>query len=442
MKRFFTFSVCAAMVLGAVAQTQIKAPDLESLRKDVAKSDADIANPKKMENPKTWVQRAEKFVSVYDKATMGASQGMHKAIFATLTKSKTTEKVGDTEYEVLVFPTIDFYFDQKDQLALWKEKETAIERPLSQAYLAYLKAVELDVKGAQAKKIKEGLTTLAAKLRTEGVNVYTENDYKSAQQYFIESVEASRHPLVGKLDTIIAYYAGVVSLNENVLDYDNAIRYLTLCIDNEYFDDGSVYPSLAKAYESKGDSIAREQTLTEGFVKFPTNQAILIELINLYLSAGENEDKVIAYLKKAQENEPGNATLYFAEATLYEKLKRLDDAERMYIRTIEVDSTSYNGYYNLGALYYNKAVEYIKESSEIKDWRSPQIKELKEKANEEFKRSLIPFKKAHELQPNDKSALENVKNIYFLFRDESGEMMDLYNSYNEKFTKLREGSDK
>ncbi|MDR0565524.1 MAG: hypothetical protein LBG47_00565 [Prevotellaceae bacterium] len=436
MKKFFTFSVCAAMVFGAMAQTQLKAPNLESLRKEIAKSDADIANPKKVEKPKTWVQRAEKFVSVHDKATMGASQNMHKAIFAAMTKEKTTATVGGTEYEVLVFPTIDLYFD-KDQLVLWKEKETAVDRPLSQAYLAYLKAVELDVKSAQAKKIAVGLTALALKLRIEGVNAYTGEDYKSAQQYFIESVEASRHPLVGQIDTTIAYYAGVVSLNESLLDYDNAIRYLTLCIDNAYLDDGNAYSTLAKAYAGKGDSIAQEQTLTEGFVKFPTNQAILIDLINLYLNSGANEDKVIAYLKKAQENEPTNATLYFAEATLYEKLKRLDDAERMYIKTIEVDATSYNGYYNLGALYYNRAVEYIKEAGEIKDWKNPKIKELEAKANAEFKRSLEPFIKAHEVQPNDKYALENVKNIYFRFREESKEMMDLYNSYNEKYTSLQ-----
>jgi tetratricopeptide (TPR) repeat protein len=425
------------MVFGAAAQIQIKVPNFESLRKEIAKSDEDIANPKKMGNPKTWVQRAEKLISIYDKSTMGASQGMVKAIFAPLTKETIPETVGDTEYEVLIFPTINLYFNQKDALVLWKEKETVIERPLSQAYLAYLKAAELDTEGRQAKKIKEGLVNLATKLRAEGVNAYTGNDYELAQRYFAESVEASYHPLVGVIDTMIAYYAGVLSLNEGILDYDNAVRYLKLCVDNGYFDDGNVYPNLAKAYSGKGDSVAQEQVLTDGFIKFPTNQAILIELINLYLSAGENEDKVIAYLKKAQENEPNNATLYFAEATLYEKLKRTDDAERMYIRTVEVDPSSYNGYYNLGALYYNKAVEYIKEAGEIKDWRSPQIKELEAKANVEFKRSLIPFKKAHELQPDDKYALENVKNIYFRFRDESPEMMDQYNLYNDKYTKLQ-----
>jgi tetratricopeptide (TPR) repeat protein len=438
MKRILMLSACAVMAFTAVAQTQIKVPNLESLRKDIAKSDADTANPKKKENPKTWIQRAETFISVYDKSTMGAAPNMLKAIFATLPHNTTTETIDGVEYEVLGFPNIDLYFDQRDLMVLWKEKETAAERPLSQAYLAYLKAIELDVKGAQTKKVREGLTALATKLRSEGVNVYTNNDYKAAQQYFIESVEASHHPLVGRLDTIIAYYAGVVSLNENVLDYDNAIHYLQLCLDNSYyFEDGSVFANLAKAYQGKGDTIKQEQLLTEGFSKFPTNQAILIELINLYLTSGEDATKVIPYLKRAQENEPTNSTLYFAEATLYEKLKMMEDAERMYLKTIEVDTNSYNAYYNLGALYYNKAVEYIKEAGEIKDWRSPKIKELEATANVEFKRSLTPFLRAHELQPNDKYALENVKNIYFRFRDESPEMMAKYNEYNEKYLKLQ-----
>jgi tetratricopeptide (TPR) repeat protein len=429
-----------AFAATAQQQIQIKVPNLESLRKDVAKSDADIANPKKKENPKTWTKRAEMFVSVYDKSTMGAVQGMHKAIFlATLPHEQKTETLADATYEVLAFPNIDLYFDSTTgALTLWKEKESAVDQPLSQAYAAYMQAIELDAKGSQSKKMKEGLAMLATKLRIEGLNAYTQADYKFAQQCFIKSVDALNHPLVGRLDTLIAYYAGVVSLNESLNDYNNAIRYLTICLNNSYFDDGSVYSSLARAYKGLDDSIKQEQMLTEGFVRFPQNQAILIELINLYLNSGEDATKVIPYLKKAQENEPTNATLYFAEATLYEKLKMMDDAERMYRKTLEVDPNSYNAYYNLGALYYNKAVEFVKESGEIKDWRSPRIKELEALANTEFKRSLEPFLKAHELQPNDKFALENVKNIYFRFREESPEMMNKYNEYNDKFTKLQQ----
>ncbi|MGL4363915.1 MAG: tetratricopeptide repeat protein, partial [Bacteroidales bacterium] len=134
--------------------------------------------------------------------------------------------------------------------------------------------------------------------------------------------------------------------------------------------------------------------------------------------------------------EPTNATLLFAEATLYEKLKMLDDAERMYLQTLKVDSASYNACYNLGALYYNKAVEAIKESNGIKDWQSPKIKELEESANLQFKNALPYFEKAHKLQPNDKYSLENVKNICYRFRDESVEMKMRYEAYNDKLKNM------
>ncbi len=440
MKRLLLLSACAMFSLAVAAQVQIKVPNLESMQKDIDKSNEDIANPKKESNPKTWISRAEMFVGVYDKSTMGASQGMHKTIFATLTKKKKTETIADKEYEVLVFPSINLYFEAAGGLAFWKETQKVTEAPLSDALDAYLKAIELDTKGSNAKKIKQGLEQLSQKDRAEGVNAYTQLDYKTAQRYFMESVQASMNPLVGRLDTIIAYYAGLMSLMDEVKDYDNAIVYMKICAENNYFEDGDVCLRLAKGYEGKGDKEMQEKTLVDGFMKFPKNQGILIELINMYLTAGDDAMKVLPYLHQAQENEPNNATLFFAEATLYEKLGKLDDAERIYLKTIEVDPTNYNAYYNLGALYYNKGVEYINKANSIKDWKDPKIKELENQSLVEFKKALDPFIKAYELHPQDKVVLENVKNIYFRLRNDSKEMMEEYNKYNDKFQQLQDAA--
>ncbi|MDR3328512.1 MAG: hypothetical protein LBS63_00180 [Prevotellaceae bacterium] len=437
MKRFFTLSVCCAAVTFAAQAQEIKVPDIESLRKDVVKLNADTANPKKKESPKTWIARGEKLVKVYDKATMSAAPNMHKAIFSALTKNTASEKVADQQYDVLVFPSIKLYFDSLGVLAFWKETTSAVDQPLSQAYASYLRAIALDAQGKQAKKEKEALSDLAAKLRAEGANAYAGGSLKLAQRYFVEAVEAARHPLVGRLDTSVAYYAGLMSLTAEALNYEDAIRYFKLCIDNSYTADGSIYSSIAKAYEGVGDSVSRKQALLDGFAKFPSNQAILIELINLYMSSGEDPIRIIDLLKRAQELEPSNATLYFAEGMLYEKLKMPEDAERIYLKTVEVDSSNYNAYYNIGALYYNKAVEYTKELTEIKDYKSPKIKELKGKVNDELKRALRPFVRAYELQPNDKFALENIKNIYYHFSGESKEMADKFKEYNEKLMQLQ-----
>jgi len=439
MKRLLLLSTSVLLSLAAAAQAQqIKLPNFEAMQKDVEKSNADIANPKKMDNPKTWVSRGEMFMSIYDKSTIGASTGTPMAVFATLKGEKKQTKIGDNSYQTLVLPNIEMYFNQGSLLACWKETKTVVDDALSQALASYLKAVELDAKGGSTKQIKQGLEQLARKNRAEGANAYALRDYKTAQKRFMESVQASRHPLVGQLDSVIAYYAGLMSLMDDVKDYGNAITYMKLCIDNEYYEDGDVYLRLAKAHELLGSKEAQEKALVDGFMKFPKNQSILIELINMYLTSGDDPTKVLPYLHQAQENEPTNSTLFFAEATLYEKLGKMDDAERLYLKAIEVAPTSYNPYYNLGALYYNRGVEYVKQASAIKDWRDPKINELEDQANAEFKRALAPFVKAHELQPNDKFALETVKNIYFRFRNESAEMMDKYNEYNEKFKQMQD----
>jgi tetratricopeptide (TPR) repeat protein len=438
MKRLLTILACA--FIGVAATAQVKGPDFEAQKRKIAKSDAEIINPKKMDNPKTWISRGDLLQELADENVKGLWPNMSKMesrIIAGDTEIKESEKLGETTYEVLVYPSKKLYFDQ-DKLACWVQTQFALDDIYGASQRAYEKAAELDVEKKSSKKIKEGLVKLSERVRTEGINAYTAQSYKLAQKYFIAAVDCKMNPVVGVLDTIIAYYAGVVSLADSVKDYEAAAKYLNICVESSFFDKGSTYSSLAAAYAGLGEKKAQEETLINGFTKFPGNQAILIELINLYLNSGGDPIAVIPYLKKAQENEPSNATLYFAEATLYEKIHKTDDAERMYKHTIEIDPKFYNAYYNLGALYYNKGVECIKEADAIKDWKDPKIKELEQQAEVEFKKALEPFLKAHELEPNDKYALETVKNLYFRFRNENDDMMNLYKQYKDKFDALEQ----
>ncbi|MGL4363645.1 MAG: tetratricopeptide repeat protein, partial [Bacteroidales bacterium] len=348
MKKQFLGFIAVLFATITMAQVQISVANLESLRKNIAKSNENITNPKKAINPKTWISHAETLLSVYEKSHMGITQGMHKSLFITIAKNKKTETLDGKEYEVFIFPNIDLYFESNGTLFAWKEKEPVAEDILMQIYSAYLKAQTLDEKNTQQKKIAKGLQGIAAKFSSEGINAYSLHDFKTAQRNFMQTVDVNMHPFVAKVDTVMAYYVLVLSVTDSLKDYDNAIRYGKICVENQYFDEGTVQVTLAKAYSEKKDSIMQEKILQEAFAKFPKNQSVLIELINMYLNAGDDARKVVPFLKQAQVNEPTNATLLFAEATLYEKLKMLDDAERMYLQTLKVDSASYNACYNLG----------------------------------------------------------------------------------------------
>jgi hypothetical protein len=106
MKKIVTITICALMALGAAAQTELKVANLERLKKDIANSDKDIANPKKLDKPKTWFDHGDMFVKVYEKSTMGVAPNMHKTLFAMLQKETETATFVGEEYAVMVFPNI------------------------------------------------------------------------------------------------------------------------------------------------------------------------------------------------------------------------------------------------------------------------------------------------------------------------------------------------
>ena len=54
------------------------------------------------------------------------------------------------------------------------------------------------------------------------------------------------------------------------------------------------------------------------------------------------------YLNMAIEQDPTNVTYYFAQGTLYERFGDEENAVKSYKKTMEIDPTFFNAYYNLG----------------------------------------------------------------------------------------------
>jgi tetratricopeptide (TPR) repeat protein len=423
-----------ATLLAVPVWAQVKTLNLESQNKKIAKSDAEIQDPKKKDNPKTWLNRGDLFQEMFAENTSGLWMGMTKPeVGIIIGKSDATkqEQIADIAYEVQVYSNKELYFEN-EKLVFWKQVNIADADLLFKAQQAYEKAIELDVQGKNTKKIKDALVALSDKMRQEGLCNYSLQNYKAAQRYFMASAACKLNPIVNIVDSVMIFYTGVVSVGSDVQDYYNAVKHFKLCLQHQYYDDGNVYTQLAAVYAQQKDTAEQEQILKEGFMKFPTNKDILVGLINFYLSSNEDPAKIIDLLNKAQGGDPTNASLYFVEGTLYEKLNRADEAMLSYQKSVDVDPKYYNGYYNMGTLHYNKAVEFIKESSTIKDWKSPKIKELEDKANEEYMLALEKFLKAYEIDPAEKAALETIKNIYFRFRNNSPEMRNLHEEYKAK----------
>ncbi len=424
-------ALCLLMSFPLLAQDKAK------LQSKVAKSDKEIADAKKGMQPKTWLNRAEIFTDIWAAPTKSIMTGMaHKDIKLILAKEKIKESLSEelegTVYEIDVYDDKKLYYSPEGLLAFWQVTEFAAENPLFQALEAYHRATELDTKGSSAKKIKEGLEDLKNKFNTDALSAYTQRNYAEALRNFEGSLACSAHPLVAQTDTLIIYYSGLVARAAG--DNLKAADYFKQAVDMGYVQNGDMYALFAEVLIAAGDTAAAQTALGAGMEVYPTNQSIIVGMINLFLQKGEDPKKILPYVHKAQTNDPDNSTLYYAEGLVYEQLSDSENAAKAYTTAIEKDPGNFFANYGLGALYYNEAVKTSQLAAD--ELNDKKYEALMKQFDVQLKQALPYLEKAYELNATERAVLESLKTIYFRLREESPEMQQKYNEYNEKLQNM------
>lgn len=417
------------------AQTGVQI-NFDQLKKKVDRSNEDILNPKKNIKESTWMSRAELMMEIFDSQMMKAYVGMDVPSFNLIVgqpKDRTQEEVDGALVEKFVMDRVNFYF-VSGRLEKWEVTNPIVEKPLDAALEAINKVVEIDVKGKKTKDVKELLTRLKGLYISEGSNCYAFKNYEGAYRNFLNVISIGRMPQLNHQDTVIYYYTGLSA--QLAAKYQEAIDMYKQALALDYKSDGGIYFNIYDAYKSLNDADNGVTYLEQGFTKYPNNQNILFSLINHYLTKGDDPSKILVYIEKAIKEEPGNASLYFAKGTLHDKLGDFEEAVASYEKAAQVDPMYFDAYYNIGALYYNRAVKYIEEANKVPAKEVQKYDDLMAKAAVEFKNALPYMEKADQVKPNDKNALESLKNIYFRFRTESEEMNKKYLEYNEKLKNL------
>jgi len=114
--------------------------------------------------------------------------------------------------------------------------------------------------------------------------------------------------------------------------------------------------------------------------------------------------------------EPNNKLLYFNLGTIYEKQDSLVKAIEMYNKTIEIDSNYVSGLYNLGALYNNKGLAFVKEADEIPPTQQKKYDAKLKEASAEFKKALPYLEKVHNIDTKDKVTIAALKVFIILLK--------------------------
>lgn len=322
MKRIlFLFS---SMFLAGSLMAQIPDQgDLAGYKAKLEKSNKEIADANKASNPKTWIKRSELLEDIAEAPTKGIFPGMTKIevqFSGGKPESIATVELNDSKYDKWTYYASALYL-KNGIMSFSQVLHPVVEDPLLLSLQSLDEAVKADTKSSYTKKILERYIELNKKLGNTGSNYYAAKDMANAFRYYAAASDCASRPAVGNMDTIMTYYAGVTGLL--VGKYAQAAEYFKKAHSTGYYGDhkdGMSFINLARCYENLKDKANVENTLLEGFQKFPANQGIILELINHYLTYGEDPSKVFPILKKAQGNEPTNASLFFAEGTLYERL--------------------------------------------------------------------------------------------------------------------------
>jgi tetratricopeptide (TPR) repeat protein len=296
-------------------------------------------------------------------------------------------------------------FDSKDP-----KVKALYPDPLAEAYAAYLKAMELDPKGSIKKKIITGsiFNTLAVSLYSQGSTRFEAKDYAGALQSFQTQIKITESDIyVGAVDTGMYYNAGLAAVNSS--KYADAIKYFEKCAEMKYMGI-TPYFQMSEAYLSLGDTAKAETVLTGLTAKFPNDKNVTLQLIDLYIKSGKNEEAQ-KYIKVAKESDPNNFSLYFASGIIFLNQNKYDDAIPELTKSIELKGDVYDTQYGLGAAYINKAADMFKAANEIMDVKK--YSDAIDQANTVYAKALPYMEKAYELKPDDVYTMRSLQELYY-----------------------------
>lgn len=430
MKRLF---IALAVVLISIPQINAQTKEGFKALKELEKAKAAV---EKKGDASSYIKLGNAYSDCFDAPVNGIFLGSSHDQTRMLMKgqvvlSSEQEELNGKQFNVDKYMDKNIYYGPQNTVVGYKITKALVEGEdvLAKSMEAYNKAVE---KGAAEKDMKPLLNALAQRYWQSAMSAYALGDYRDACSLFENSFNAKQHPMVNELDSNALIYAGFAAVlaKEN----NKAIQIFERCRSLNIVD-GDVYAYLADSYKGAGDTAKCKELLNEGFEKFPTNQGILVSLINTYLETNDDPNKIITVIHKAQENEPNNASLFYAEGNLYKNMKDYDKAIALYRKSAELNPKYVYAPFNEGDLYYQMALDLQdKANNELDDAK---YNELQNQMNDCLKKAVEPFERAFNIAEDmeiKSACAQYLKQIFFRFREESAENQANYEKY-ENFLK-------
>ncbi len=345
-----------------------------------------------------------------------------------------------------------YYFVQGNAYLDLANKKVEESKNLSLAAESYNKLIDIEKTAGKLKystQAAASITEIKGKLINSAIADSQANKHSEGAKKLYEAY------LLDKKDTINLYYAASTAVNAQ--DYKTAMPMYEELKKLNYSGKGTSYTALNKASGNEdGFNTANERDLA---VKLGTHEKPKTETIpskrgeiykNLALimvQEGRTEDAKKA-IADARKTNPDDSSLILTEANLYLETKDFDtykklvgealqkdpnnadlifnlgvisgnagnkaDAEKYYLKAIEINPNYTNAYLNLAALKLEAEKPIIDEMNKLgtSDKDTKRYEVLKTQRENVFK-GVIPYlKKAHELDPKNEDVSKTLLGVY------------------------------
>jgi Tfp pilus assembly protein PilF len=356
-----------------------------------------------------------KRTSAFNYLQYGELDNAKEAIDAASAHEKTAPEAKTWLYRGQIYQAI--YESQNEKY------KSLSNNALEEAYQAFSKCNELDDKKANADMTYKYLDVQSRQFVNEGILNYNNKLYDAALKAFENTITITALPQIKRVDSLAVYYAGACA--EQIGQLEKAEKYFRQAVAVNYKAEAA-FVRMARMYAEAGNKEKAFEIVKEGRKQFPNNQSLVTEEVNAYLMSDRHAEAMEA-LNVAIGLDPKNYSLHFALGFVHDRLaakeleksanggpaydKHLADAEKSYKTSVELNPDNFDAVYNLGALYFNRAVKLNEVANTIDDMKK--FEAARKVADAVFDQAQPILEQAFALNAADKGVLISLKQLYY-----------------------------
>ena len=289
----------------------------------------------------------------------------------------------------------------------------AAEKAL-ESFINAIKLDKEDLYGKESPSSHSLMVASALRVYNKGMDAYSKKDFEKAAKnlsmlfdcFPLEREKALQRSNINPETLNYELYNIYWAAKDNA----KAKEHLQKLIDIRY-KNPDIYLGMSRILLSEKDTAGALKYIEQGRNLFDDNQKLITAELNLYIQQ-KKTDQLIEKLNASIESAPDNELLYYTRGLIYRDKKQLDKAEADYKKVIELKADHFDANFELGALYFNRGVEWNNKAGSVPLSEAKKAKEYDEKAAADFKAAIPYLEKAHELNANDLSVIRSLKKLY------------------------------